>query len=166
MKPSIVHTYNQFMSGCDRADQLLQYYGHHNRRSSKWWKKIFFWILEVTMLNAYIIFKSTRERPMKSYRMKSLTFLNFKKNLVTQLTEKAARLSGGEVVTRKKVGRPSKDSAMDKLKPGSHLVAIGTLARCQQCSTPQSVHRTKYFCTTCPSQPHLHPTCFQIYHAP
>ena len=32
-KPIIVDSYNQFMSGCNRADQMIGYYGHQNRHS-------------------------------------------------------------------------------------------------------------------------------------
>ena len=30
-KPVVIDNYNQFMSGCDRADQLVGYYGHQQR---------------------------------------------------------------------------------------------------------------------------------------
>ena len=64
-KPIVVDHYNQHMSGCDRADQLVGYYGHQTRRSTKWWKKLVYWAMEIAMMNAYIIFKDTRPRPFQ-----------------------------------------------------------------------------------------------------
>ena len=51
-KPAVIHSYNFSMNGCDRADQMVGYYGLQTRKSKKWWKKIFYWILEVTCSNA------------------------------------------------------------------------------------------------------------------
>ena len=36
VKPSIIHSYNQMMNGCDRMDQLVAYYGGHSRKTMKW----------------------------------------------------------------------------------------------------------------------------------
>ena len=36
-----VQEYNDYMSGVDKSDQLLQYYSM-NRKTVKWWKKLFF----------------------------------------------------------------------------------------------------------------------------
>ena len=33
-KPIIIDNYNKYMSGCDRADQLVGYHGHQNRKST------------------------------------------------------------------------------------------------------------------------------------
>ena len=45
MKPEIVHDYNNYMSGVDKADQMVRYY------SLKWWKRIFFHLLDTTIVN-------------------------------------------------------------------------------------------------------------------
>ena len=178
-KPVIVDSYNQYMSGCDRADQLIGYYGHQNRRSTKWWKKLFFWSLEITMLNAYIMYRESRPNPPTKSACRSLSFLNFKKSLIQQLEAKSVRLTdvtalpsigGAGDSLRLPVGRPKKRPAstpIEKLTPGQHIIEKGEkLRRCLVCSKPDAVSRTYYVCKTCPSKPNLHPdTCFAAYHS-
>ena len=45
-----------FMRGIDRGDQLMGYY--NVSRSKKWWKRVFAYLLEVFVLNVYILQKS------------------------------------------------------------------------------------------------------------
>ena len=40
----------------DKLDQLMSYYSFLHK-SVKWRRKVFFWILEVAVVNAYIIYK-------------------------------------------------------------------------------------------------------------
>ena len=44
--------YQAYMRGVDRGDQLIGYY-NAGRRSKKWWKRVFFHILESSILNGY-----------------------------------------------------------------------------------------------------------------
>ena len=59
-KSHMIVQYNTYMGGVDIADQLVIYYGfsHH---SKKWWKRAFFHILEVCVVNAYILYSSTNK---------------------------------------------------------------------------------------------------------
>ena len=50
-KPMAVQEYNDYMSGVDKSDQLLQYYSM-NRKTVKWWKKLFFHLVELCLINA------------------------------------------------------------------------------------------------------------------
>ena len=49
-KPSAVHLYNNNMNSVDRADQLAVYYSFE-RKTRKWWRKVFFWLMETTIVN-------------------------------------------------------------------------------------------------------------------
>ena len=55
MKPSTIHEYNKYMGGVDKCDQYLSNYPKC-RRSMKWWKKVFFWLLELCMINSMCIY--------------------------------------------------------------------------------------------------------------
>jgi len=55
-KPLVVHEYNFSMNGVDKADQYTVYYSFI-RRSKKWWRKLFFWLLEVAVVNSYILYR-------------------------------------------------------------------------------------------------------------
>ena len=41
-KLSVVDAYNQYMTGCDKADQMLGYFGFQQHRTVKWWRKYSF----------------------------------------------------------------------------------------------------------------------------
>ena len=178
-KPIVADYYNQYMSGCDRADQMVGYYGHQTRRSTKWWKKLFFWAMEIAMMNSFIMFKDTRPRPFQKNAGRALTFLNFKKNLIKQLESKAVDMTdltavsmgGAGDAIRSPVGRPKKrkidPSAIEITTPGQHIVTRGEkLRRCEVCkkNDDKKGSRTYYFCQTCPSKPSIHPDCFATFH--
>ena len=57
-KPVIIRSYKTYMSGVDKADQLVTYYGfpHFSKKCCKW---IIFHMLDATVINAYIMYVST-----------------------------------------------------------------------------------------------------------
>ena len=56
-KPKAVELYTKYMQGVDRGDQLL-WYKLHIHKSLKWWKKVFVYLLEMSLTNASIIYKT------------------------------------------------------------------------------------------------------------
>ena len=56
-KPLVVHTYNQHMNGVDIADQHSVYYSFL-QKTVKWWRKLFFWLIETSVINSYILHNS------------------------------------------------------------------------------------------------------------
>ncbi len=57
-KPKVIEQYNQAMGGVDKADQMGIYYCFQ-RKSLKWWKNVFFWLIEISVVNSYILYKET-----------------------------------------------------------------------------------------------------------
>ena len=55
-KLQVIVDYNKWMGGVDCNDQLLEYSGF-NHRSLKWWGNVSFWLLNLAMCNAYILYK-------------------------------------------------------------------------------------------------------------
>jgi len=55
-KPKLIEEYNMNMHGVDRADQMVAYYGF-SRKTMKWWLKAFFYLFQVSLGNAYQIYK-------------------------------------------------------------------------------------------------------------
>ena len=136
-------------------------------------EKLFFWIMEVAMMNSFILYKSTRPGPLTKPQVKALTFVSFKKQLIKQMEAKAVSLMDINVgsstdIVRRPVGRPKKNAPPSKIEittPGQHIIVKGTnLIRCKVCSTPQTIKRTNYYCKTCPSNPSIHPDCFEAFH--
>ena len=66
-RPQIVVDYNDFMGCVDKADMLKSYY-EINRKSKKWWKRIFWHIVDVALMNSFII--SSQLFPEKNMKLK------------------------------------------------------------------------------------------------
>ena len=95
MKPDAILDYNKFMGSVDRSDQLVQYLAMR-RRTLKWYKKVMFHLLDLCVVQAYLIYKQqTTGRPVL-HRV-------FKRELVKQMLQP---LQLPAVVN---VGRPRSD---------------------------------------------------------
>ena len=55
-KPTVIQDYNKYMGGVDQSDQMLSYYGF-SHRTIKWWRRAFFHLLDLSIVNAYILYK-------------------------------------------------------------------------------------------------------------
>ena len=60
-KPLVMMKYNKYMGGVDANDQLLQY-SAFSKRTIKWWKKVFFRMLNICMVNSFILFKEFKKK--------------------------------------------------------------------------------------------------------
>ena len=54
--PAVIHQYNTSMSGVNLAGQLRQYYSA-GRQSKKYWKYIFWFLMDVSICNAFVASK-------------------------------------------------------------------------------------------------------------
>ncbi|KAL5515954.1 hypothetical protein EMCRGX_G001206 [Ephydatia muelleri] len=77
-KPKVVHEYNQHMGGVDQSDQLLMYYGYSHRQV-KWWKRVFFHLLDLSIVNASVLYNIVNT--------KQLTQLEFRVEVANGLLE-------------------------------------------------------------------------------
>ena len=59
--PTSISDYNAFMGGVDVTDQHLSYYSLTQRRTLKRWKKVFWRMIDISILNSWIIFRSNFE---------------------------------------------------------------------------------------------------------
>ena len=50
--PTPVYDYNQFMGVVDLVDQHLSYYSLTLRRTIKWWKKVFWGLIDISIINS------------------------------------------------------------------------------------------------------------------
>ena len=85
--PPLLPDYQAYMRGIDRGDQLMGYY-NVGRRSKKWWKRVFAYLLEVSILNAYVLQKFKKGETEKD-------FLSFRLALATQLVGTYRRSHSG-----------------------------------------------------------------------
>lgn len=78
-KPIAIHDYNVCMGGVDKKDQMLSAYPIERKRTQVWYKKLFRRLLNVSVLNAFILYKkSTALQQIAKHR-------EFRKNLINAL---------------------------------------------------------------------------------
>lgn len=96
-KPHVILDYIKHTAGIDRSDHFMSSY-QFMQRTKKWYRKIFFWLLEVGIVDAYLLYKMTQE----SQEKKPLSLNAFRQSLVRSLVqEKVANRP-----TAKQRGRP------------------------------------------------------------
>ncbi|KAF8788874.1 hypothetical protein HNY73_006868 [Argiope bruennichi] len=54
--PKAVAVYNDVMGGVDRFDQRKEKY-QIGRRSAKWWYRLFYFIIEIAIINSFILWQ-------------------------------------------------------------------------------------------------------------
>ncbi|XP_047036366.1 piggyBac transposable element-derived protein 4-like [Helicoverpa zea] len=69
-KPILILDYNIMMGGVDKKDQLLAMYPVERKRSKVWYKKLFRRLLNVSVLNSYIIHQHTSSVTHRNFRMR------------------------------------------------------------------------------------------------
>lgn len=148
-KPVMIVEYNKYMGGVDVADQLVTYYGF-NHCSKKWWKRVFFHLLEVSLVNSYIIYSSSNP-------LHKLTHLDYVIAVASGVLEKTGlQQEASEAATS---NQPMRLVGRDHFPEPS-----GRKGDCVVCSSRRA-HRkqSSYRCNTCRVSICIHP-CFRKYH--
>ena len=154
--PKAVATYNRIMGGVDKFDQLRERYAI-GRRSVKWWHRIFYYLIDLAIVNAFVMSKLSK-------RTGSHDQLTFRIRLARQLI--------GNFSNRKRKGKVPSFMSSKKQVPddvrlanvGVHIPSTGlTYRRCRHCSTRKVEKRTRCLCTTC-SVPLCLDPCFRQFH--
>ena len=142
--------YNSFMGGVDKAGQLLQYYDCHIV-SKKWWKRVIFHMLDVTLVNAYILYyTSATGKPMSHLDFR----ISVARGLVTagdsEIPDSASTIVGALC-----------DCWGVTISPNQ----LEVMPDCIVCSNRQGGNRkrTSYGCSSCKVALCVHP-CFSKYH--
>ena len=144
--PLSVKLYNANMDGVDLADQKRKLYSC-TRKSKKWYMRLFWYILDVAIVNAHIIESESKptKRPQKEFRL-----------------EMASDLMSCHS-SRKKRGRPSDSSPTCCYHERHFPSELNTTCQCKVCSSGSHRKCTKYGCSSC--KVHLCPVpCFGMYH--
>ena len=140
MKPHIVEGYNQHMGFVDISDRMANSYSM-SRRNFKWTTKLFSHLLDVTVLNSWILLSSCGTQ---------YTHQDFRLPLVRNLIEEAGKSQ--DRPTPSLVGRPSAAAAnivrLDS-RHNQHWPAKTTQLRCCLCSSRSQRKTTVYKCAKC-----------------
>lgn len=75
-QPYLIQKYNENMGGTDRMDQNVAQY-RTTIRSKKWYWPIFAWLLDVSIQNAWLLYRDMREEFPEEQRMDLLAFRRY-----------------------------------------------------------------------------------------
>ena len=143
IKPEIVYIYNVTKAGVDKIDSTTNQY-KSQRRTKKWWKAAFFYLFDVTLYNASVVYFENTEKEENS------KVLFFRRRLYEMHFSNYLRMK--EVNQTFKLHLPKRTEQFRE---------------CDECkkskdNRKQHVCRTRYICTGCNAR--LCVDCFVNYH--
>ncbi|XP_060870286.1 piggyBac transposable element-derived protein 3-like [Metopolophium dirhodum] len=101
--PTVIKEYNRFMGGVDLLDSLIGRY-KVRMRSRKWYMRIFYHLIDTSVVNSWLLYKRTQSQLGKPSKY---TLVDWRKSLAYTLT----RIGFVQTPTR---GRPSLESSLKK----------------------------------------------------
>ena len=159
-KPHMISEYTKYMGGIDLADQYCSSYAFL-QKTLKWWRKLYFFILEMSITNSFILYNLH----MKATNKKQLRHRLYREQLSKELVGEIRNPNFGK---RRKVNPIAQEARLDGLFHGIDQMPNNRKRDCLVCSDrkrPGGRKETTYYCITCPSQPPLHPKySFTAYH--
>ena len=152
--PPIISTYNFYMGGVDKNDQMKSYYGI-NISGKKWWTRVFFDLIDRAIFNGKVLFNESPHTSRKSLK-------DFKVDL--------AKLLIGNFCSRRKRGRSSLNNQQARFVE-RHFPDFLPMndngrrmeRRCVICSGANIRKKTSYYCPDCDVGLCAAP-CFRMYH--
>ena len=160
-KPAVVVEYNMYMGGVDKGDQLLSYYGF-SHRTVKWWRRAFFHLIDVAIVNAYILYTLSEQTSRK------LTHEHFRIRLAKDLLMDAGMPQDHHI--RGPIPRPLPPSSRlterhFPARVGETIAGRASQPNCIVCSRKKGRGRktTTYKCKEC-NLPMCIVPCFELYH--
>jgi hypothetical protein len=161
LKPIVVNDYNQYMCGVDKEDEKLSSFPVM-RRYSKGYKKLFFYLLDLTLYNSSVIHQ------LKTGKKQTIS--EFRVNIAEQIIEKSSLAT---VPYYNEVGRPSTSGDTPsrlKAKNWGHFVEkipatskARNARRCKVCTANNKRSETVWWCKKCEVPLHIE-NCFELYH--
>lgn len=138
----LVKDYNKHMGYVDKSDMLKSCY-ELDRKSRKWWHRIFWHFLDLSVVNAFILFKAQITGAGMSLKEFKVAVVSGLVGAFPKISQ--ARLKPTESSSKFKVNVPL-EKRFDKV---AHLPQHGRKVRCANCSTKAEPHRTRWHCTSC-----------------
>lgn len=156
--PLTIVEYTKNMGGVDRFDHLRSSYSI-GRKSKKNWFRLFWFLLEAALINAYILYS-------KGHVMRNNSHRQFRLRVARGLINNfSSRKACSTILKNKKGGVYSISDEVRLTNVGVHMPREGTKRRCRFCSTRTNPKRTKIECSLCKVPICITP-CFQRFHLP
>lgn len=150
--PHAISDYNKFMGGVDKADQLCGLYGV-SRKSKKWWHRMFFGLVDRTLVNSFIAYQNVSQE--------QLSLLNYVRQVALSLLTLSRPAKMGRPLTASPCPSPvpskkrrktefSVSTAIRLQNVGVHYVVFGSeRGRCEVCSLKGVQSRPHSKCHMC-----------------
>ena len=173
-KPLMMTKYNKYMGGVDANDQLLKY-SHFSKRTIKWWKKVFFRMLNVCMVNSFILWKEYMKK--KGVASKN-SQTEFRIDVITKLVGDALvnanevnnsftgefdRLTGRHFMKRIPVPPDSKSGKVFRTCKVCSIAEREFDHRRKLPKRKRTGHETRYECSSC-NVALCVDICFELFH--
>ncbi|KAL8581162.1 hypothetical protein ACOMHN_033609 [Nucella lapillus] len=158
-KPVAIQQYTDHFNAVDKNDQMRSYYGIANK-ARKFWKYIFWFIVDVSMINAFVLYKEARG----GLRPKPMTHLEFHLEVARELVrnytsrKRQASFPASSPLAPKE---PRHEISNIKTKHGKRLCVV-----CKQRGVTTSSGKKKQTVFECPicNVALCKDFCFQHYH--
>lgn len=164
-QPKSINSYNRFMNGVDRSDQLLAK-NNTLRKCMRWWKTLFFHLIDIAVVNSFILFQLYRTEHSdvdELHRPSQYSVLEFREELIRQL-------AGLDDYGAPPVFQPPKKQVELSEFETVHLPRFSESKRnCKVCyAADKSVLKVVTYCSAPQCNVFLHCTkdkdCFAIWH--
>lgn len=139
--PELVNDYNKNMGFVDKSDMLKSTY-EISRKSKKWWHRIFWHFVDLTVVNAHIIYKQVKDTNvvLKDFRLsvvQGLIGITEKKKVGRKNAKPVKRLNS------------SLDSSLRTTENKHMPIYQKKRRRCAHCSSKNKEKKTQFICKTC-----------------
>ena len=140
--PEAIASYNKYMCGVDKFDQYLSLYSI-GWKSRRWWLRIFYYFVDSSIVNAFIMYQENCKIQKKKHWMSHLEFRSQLANelIGNYMSRKKSGHSPGNSFARKRKAPTGRRTVVNTLRftdVGSHLPEVGTRRRCAHCSTKKN----------------------------
>ncbi|GBP20810.1 PiggyBac transposable element-derived protein 4 [Eumeta japonica] len=166
--PAVVKQYTKRMGGVDHFDHIKGTYSV-GRRSRRWWLRIFYFLLDACITNAFILYSKNSN----STKLSNLEFrIALARGLIGGFSSRKRRSEGVNYIVRKKVAvSDNYQKSVHMIAPeirfsnvGEHMpVDLPSYQRCRHCSTKIKDKRSKIMCCKC-GVPLCITPCFLNFH--
>lgn len=159
--PILVKDYNSNMGFVDKMDMLKSIY-EVSRKSKKWWHRIFFYFLDIALVNSFILFKKRSEGKTLNLKIFRLSVILGLIGAKPDMPQRGRKRDSAELVSNYKPNIPP-EIRYDKC---AHMPVHKKPRRCALCSTRNEPHKSSWSCSTCDVGLCLSDkkNCFMLFH--
>ena len=136
-KPKLICDYNDNMGGVDLHDQLQVYYSI-GRKGMKWWRRVFWRLVEISVLNSYVLRNEVHGKSRK------LTQKKFRLELAYSLTHESIERRANPPDDAKVAGPGRPPAPIPRLLRKHFVSNSHVRQRCRVCAKHKNPETGKY----------------------